>query len=66
MGPLFHCLALVRAEKYNDYISDCSIYSWDIEMKRFVAMKIVKSAEHYTEAALDEIKVRNKIVVSIK
>lgn len=24
---------------------------------RFVAMKIVKSAEHYTEAALDEIKV---------
>ncbi|KAL3076270.1 hypothetical protein niasHS_013541 [Heterodera schachtii] len=30
--------------------------SWDIEIKRFVAMKIVKSAEHYTEAALDEIK----------
>lgn len=24
---------------------------------RFVAMKIVKSAEHYTEAAIDEIKV---------
>uniref|UniRef100_A0A914GW16 non-specific serine/threonine protein kinase n=1 Tax=Globodera rostochiensis TaxID=31243 RepID=A0A914GW16_GLORO len=30
--------------------------SWDIDVKRFVAMKIVKSAEHYTEAALDEIK----------
>nr|CAD2146801.1 unnamed protein product [Meloidogyne enterolobii] len=29
---------------------------WDIESKRFIAMKIVKSAEHYTEAALDEIK----------
>lgn len=28
-----------------------------MQEKRFVAMKIVKSAEHYTEAALDEIKV---------
>lgn len=24
--------------------------------KRFVAMKVVKSAQHYTETALDEIK----------
>lgn len=35
--------------------------------KRFVAMKVVKSAEHYTETALDEIKllksVRNKETV---
>uniref|UniRef100_A0AAY5EM66 non-specific serine/threonine protein kinase n=1 Tax=Electrophorus electricus TaxID=8005 RepID=A0AAY5EM66_ELEEL len=30
--------------------------SWDIQAKRFVAMKVVKSAEHYTETALDEIK----------
>ena len=30
---------------------------WDTFGKRFVAMKIVKSAEHYTEAAVDEIKV---------
>ncbi|XP_069797911.1 SRSF protein kinase 1-like [Narcine bancroftii] len=29
---------------------------WDIQVKRFVAMKVVKSAEHYTETALDEIK----------
>lgn len=29
---------------------------WDTAQLRFVAMKIVKSAEHYTEAALDEIK----------
>lgn len=28
---------------------------------RFVAMKIVKSAEHYTEAAKDEIKVRHSL-----
>ncbi|KAL4002727.1 Protein kinase domain family protein [Acanthocheilonema viteae] len=29
---------------------------WDTAQMRFVAMKIVKSADHYTEAALDEIK----------
>uniref|UniRef100_A0A914UL46 non-specific serine/threonine protein kinase n=1 Tax=Plectus sambesii TaxID=2011161 RepID=A0A914UL46_9BILA len=29
---------------------------WDTQGIRFVALKIVKSAEHYTEAALDEIK----------
>ncbi|XP_048863296.1 SRSF protein kinase 2-like isoform X1 [Brienomyrus brachyistius] len=28
----------------------------DIQGKRFVAMKVVKSAQHYTETALDEIK----------
>ncbi|XP_026098250.1 SRSF protein kinase 1b isoform X4 [Carassius auratus] len=31
-------------------------FAWDIQGKRFVAMKVVKSAEHYTETALDEIK----------
>ncbi|XP_060521175.1 SRSF protein kinase 2-like [Cylas formicarius] len=30
---------------------------WDLEEKRFVALKIVKSAEHFTETALDEIKI---------
>ncbi|XP_041944238.1 SRSF protein kinase 1b isoform X3 [Alosa sapidissima] len=30
--------------------------AWDVQGKRFVAMKVVKSAEHYTETALDEIK----------
>ncbi|XP_075767163.1 SRSF protein kinase 2 isoform X11 [Pelodiscus sinensis] len=29
---------------------------WDMQGKRFVAMKVVKSAQHYTETALDEIK----------
>nr|XP_039263594.1 SRSF protein kinase 3-like isoform X1 [Styela clava] len=29
---------------------------WDMKLKRFVAMKVVKSAQHYTETALDEIK----------
>jgi len=30
--------------------------SWDLQEKRFVALKVVKSANHYTETALDEIK----------
>lgn len=29
---------------------------WDSQLKRFVALKVVKSACHYTETALDEIK----------
>ncbi|XP_030071852.1 SRSF protein kinase 2 isoform X3 [Microcaecilia unicolor] len=29
---------------------------WDMQERRFVAMKVVKSAQHYTETALDEIK----------
>ncbi|XP_053870915.1 SRSF protein kinase 3 isoform X2 [Malaclemys terrapin pileata] len=29
---------------------------WDIQRKRFVALKVVKSAGHYTETAMDEIK----------
>ncbi|PNF36152.1 SRSF protein kinase 1, partial [Cryptotermes secundus] len=29
---------------------------WDLMAKRFVALKVVKSAAHYTETALDEIK----------
>lgn len=32
------------------------IYCFGCRGKRFVAMKVVKSAEHYTETALDEIK----------
>ncbi|KRZ27557.1 SRSF protein kinase 1 [Trichinella pseudospiralis] len=33
--------------------------SWDINSKQFVALKIVKSAEHYAETAQDEIKLLN-------
>jgi serine/threonine protein kinase len=29
---------------------------WDLVDKKFVALKVVKSASHYTETALDEIK----------
>lgn len=30
--------------------------SWDLQEKRFVALKVVKSADNFTETALDEIK----------
>ncbi|KAK3536919.1 hypothetical protein QTP86_027063 [Hemibagrus guttatus] len=38
--------------------------AWDIQSKRFVAMKVVKSAEHYTETALDEIKLLRAVRTS--
>ncbi|CAH2002751.1 unnamed protein product [Acanthoscelides obtectus] len=34
---------------------------WDLEDKRFVALKIVKSADHFTETALDEIKILKSV-----
>ncbi|XP_074500634.1 SRSF protein kinase 1a isoform X2 [Sebastes fasciatus] len=35
--------------------------AWDVQVKRFVAMKVVKSAEHYTETAVDEIKLLRSV-----
>ncbi|XP_072306188.1 SRSF protein kinase 1a isoform X2 [Eucyclogobius newberryi] len=35
--------------------------AWDIQVKRFVAMKVVKSAEQYTETAVDEIKLLRSV-----
>ncbi|CAD5114411.1 unnamed protein product [Dimorphilus gyrociliatus] len=34
---------------------------WDLNSKKFVAMKIVKSSKHYMESALDEIKLLTEI-----
>ncbi|GBN81086.1 SRSF protein kinase 1, partial [Araneus ventricosus] len=34
---------------------------WDLMGKRFVALKVVKSASHYTETALDEIKLLRSV-----
>lgn len=33
--------------------------------KRFVAMKVVKSAQHYTETALDEIKLLKCVSITM-
>lgn len=34
---------------------------WDLVEMKFVAMKIVKSAEHFNEAAIDEIRILKEI-----
>ncbi|XP_019457945.1 PREDICTED: serine/threonine-protein kinase SRPK-like isoform X2 [Lupinus angustifolius] len=35
--------------------------AWDTQNSRYVALKIQKSAQHYTEAAMDEIKILKQI-----
>lgn len=35
--------------------------AWDTLMSQFVALKVQKSAQHYTEAALDEITILKQI-----
>ncbi|XP_070557638.1 SRSF protein kinase 1-like isoform X2 [Ptychodera flava] len=35
--------------------------AWDLNGKRYVALKVVKSAQHYTETALDEIKLLKSV-----
>ncbi|KAH9327155.1 hypothetical protein KI387_007333, partial [Taxus chinensis] len=35
--------------------------AWDIKDNRYVALKVQKSAQHYTEAAIDEIKILQQI-----
>uniref|UniRef100_A0A8C8DUX2 non-specific serine/threonine protein kinase n=1 Tax=Oryzias sinensis TaxID=183150 RepID=A0A8C8DUX2_9TELE len=35
--------------------------AWDVQEKCFVALKVVKSAEHYTETALDEIRLLKSV-----
>ncbi|KAF7322067.1 Kinase-like protein [Mycena kentingensis (nom. inval.)] len=38
--------------------------TWDSKMKRHVALKVVKSAARYTETALDEIKLLQRLITS--
>ncbi|KAJ6765748.1 SERINE KINASE-LIKE PROTEIN [Salix purpurea] len=35
--------------------------AWDIQGSRYIALKVQKSAQHYTEAAMDEIKILKQI-----
>lgn len=46
------CSVLPVSERY--LLCGCRV-------KRFVAMKVVKSAEHYTETAVDEIKLLRSV-----
>ncbi|KAH6928855.1 hypothetical protein HPB50_020444 [Hyalomma asiaticum] len=39
---------------------------WDLVGKRFVALKVVKSASHYTDTALDEIKLLKAVLEGLE
>ena len=51
-----HALSSVSA-----WLTDCLF----CRVKRFVAMKVVKSAEHYTETAVDEIKLLRSVSINL-
>lgn len=55
-------MQLTEALKYNLVLpvsKHCLLCGFRV--KRFVAMKVVKSAEHYTETAVDEIKLLRSV-----
>ncbi|XP_062367995.1 SRSF protein kinase 3-like [Cinclus cinclus] len=55
IGDLFHgCYHVVRKLGWGHFSTVW--LCWDLRKKRFVALKVVKSAPQYTETALDEIK----------
>jgi len=55
IGDLFNnCYHVVRKLGWGHFSTVW--LCWDMNKKRFVAMKVVKSAPHYTETAIDEIK----------
>ena len=63
MGSLLDRLAVLGSDvsvaKKNRAISHSWRHNWTLSLsrdKKFVALKVVKSAAHYTETALDEIK----------
>ena len=39
---------------------------WDLTTQTFVALKVVKSARHYTETAIDEIKLLKSVSFNMK
>ncbi|XP_065559500.1 uncharacterized protein LOC136026684 [Artemia franciscana] len=55
IGDVFHCRYNVLRKLGWGHFSTVWL-CWDMNSKRFVALKVVKSASHYTETALDEIK----------
>ncbi|XP_017305616.1 SRSF protein kinase 1b isoform X1 [Ictalurus punctatus] len=63
IGDLFHSRYHVIRKLGWGHFSTVWL-AWDIQGKRFVAMKVVKSAEHYTETALDEIKLLRAVRTS--
>lgn len=64
VGDVFHARYTVVRKLGWGHFSTVWL-SWDAETGRFVALKIVKSAAHYTEAAEDEVLLLEKVCASI-
>ncbi|KAL2984286.1 hypothetical protein AAZX31_12G079800 [Glycine max] len=70
LGPFFHRLARLGHSQFG-YIFQvivtkmfhclCSVRCFSCGGRHYVALKIQKSAQHYTEAAMDEIKILKQI-----
>lgn len=58
-----HSCVCVPHSYDSNWFCNCFLWLgvWLYREKRFVAMKVVKSAEHYTETALDEIKLLKSV-----
>ncbi|XP_054279558.1 SRSF protein kinase 2-like isoform X2 [Macrosteles quadrilineatus] len=60
IGDIFHCRYEVVRKLGWGHFSTVWL-CWDLLQKEFVALKVVKSAHHYTETALDEIKLLKRV-----
>lgn len=66
----YHAVRLGDTFKNGRYVVQCKLgwghfstvwLAWDMQSKRYVALKIQKSAQHYTEAAMDEVSILKQI-----
>ena len=69
LGPLFHRLAELGFEVsvcsclVFFYLNNTHVTTWYFRTEKYVAIKVVKSAEQYKEAAEDEIKILKHVSV---
>ncbi|PHU15800.1 SRSF protein kinase 2 [Capsicum chinense] len=66
----YHAVRIGDAFKHGRYVVQSKLgwghfstvwLAWDIQKSRYVALKVQKSAQHYTEAAMDEIAILKQI-----
>ncbi|KAA8544177.1 hypothetical protein F0562_022187 [Nyssa sinensis] len=66
----YHSVQIADTFKHGRYVVQSKLgwghfstvwLAWDIQKSRYVALKVQKSAQHYTEAAMDEITILKQI-----
>ncbi|KAD7479667.1 hypothetical protein E3N88_02803 [Mikania micrantha] len=66
----YHAVRVGDKFKHSRYVVQCKLgwghfstvwLAWDTHKSRYVALKVQKSAQHYTEAAMDEITILKQI-----